>query len=97
MQAASGIGKETALAFAEAGVQGIIFADINIYGAKEAATESKYLARHPKYRAVLVEVDVSVETSVKDMFRIAIQEFGRVDYFVHSAGVSLVPPVGINL
>lgn len=32
-QAASGIGKETALAFAEAGAKAIVFADINLQGA----------------------------------------------------------------
>jgi NAD(P)-dependent dehydrogenase (short-subunit alcohol dehydrogenase family) len=40
-QAAAGIGKDTAFAFAESGVQGVAFADVSDQGAQEAAEESK--------------------------------------------------------
>ncbi|KAI1820013.1 NAD(P)-binding protein [Xylaria intraflava] len=85
--AAAGIGKETALSFAEAGVKGVVFADINGQGAQEAAAESKNYAKHPEYRAVAVEVDVSKENSVQNMVDVTVKEFGRIDYSVNSAGI----------
>ena len=73
-------------------MQGVILADIDAEGACIVASESKYHAQHPKYRAVSLKVDVSEDNSVQTMVRSAISEFGRIDYFVHSAGVSPSAP-----
>lgn len=86
-QAASGIGKETAFALAQAGVEGVILADLNHSGSESVAQESQRWATHPKFRATAVQVDVSDEAAVNDMVDAAIKEFGRIDYCVHSAGV----------
>lgn len=89
-QAASGIGRETALAFAEAGAKAVVFADINLEEAKKAADESKKEARHAEYRALAVELDIAEEASVQNLITTILQEFGRIDYAVNSAGVSTV-------
>ncbi|KAL1984530.1 hypothetical protein VTN96DRAFT_9030 [Rasamsonia emersonii] len=85
--AAAGIGKETAFAFAEAGVEGVIFADLNKAQAESAAEESKTYAQNPNFRAVVVEVDIVDEAAVQNMVEVAVKEFGRIDYCVHCAGV----------
>ena len=86
-KAAAGIGRETAFAFAEAGAQSIVFADLHQQGATEAATESKALAKHSEYAATALEVNVADATSVQAMVEKTIELFGRIDYFIHSAGV----------
>ncbi|KAL1859046.1 hypothetical protein Daus18300_009684 [Diaporthe australafricana] len=87
--AASGIGKETAFTFAEAGVQGVVFADINDEAAKEAAEESKSYAKNAEYRAISVKLDIAEKDSVQNLVDTAVKEFGRIDYAVNSAGIDL--------
>lgn len=87
MKAAGGIGKETALAFAEAGAKGVIFADINHEGVQAAAEESRKYARHAEYRALAIKVDISNAESVQSLVASTMKEFGRIDYAVNSAGV----------
>lgn len=68
-------------------MEGIVLADIK--NADAVAEESKKIAVHANFRAVTVQVDVTDEAAVKEMAEIAIKEFGRIDYCVHSAGVSV--------
>lgn len=89
MKAASGIGKETAFTFADAGVHGVVFADINYEGARYADEVSKGYARHTEYRAFAANVDISDSESVQDLILTTVKEIGRIDYAVNSAGVSL--------
>lgn len=49
--------------------------------------ESTPLATNEKYRFLVVEVDVTNETSVEEMIATMISEFGRIDYAVNCAGV----------
>ena len=86
--AGSGIGRDCAFAYAASGVAGIVFADIDIDGAQRAASESQNFGRHPSYRAIALAVDVSQEDDMNYMIEKAVQEFGRIDYAVNSAGVS---------
>lgn len=95
-QAASGIGKETALAYAEAGVKGLVLADINHDGAQEVAKESKSIARHSDYKALAIKLDIGDEQSVGSLVAAAVKEFGRIDYAVNSAGVSMTPEVSCD-
>ncbi len=88
-QAASGIGKETAFIFAEAGAAGVLFADIKETEAKDAAEASKALATNQGYRAFGVKVDITDTASVQSMVDYAVKKFGRVDYCVNSAGVRI--------
>lgn len=89
-KAASGIGKETALAFVEAGAKGVIFADVNDEDVKVVAEGSRKYARHAQYRALPVKVDLTDAESVQSLITTAVKEFGRIDYAVNSAGVSVI-------
>ncbi|KAL4738627.1 hypothetical protein BDV11DRAFT_205808 [Aspergillus similis] len=82
--AASWIGKETAFAFAEAGVKGIILADLN---EPDTSTANQYRSHAADTNVVVVPIilDVSNEASVAEMVRSAISTFGRIDYCVHAA------------
>lgn len=86
VKAASGIGKDTAFAFAEAGAIKVVFADLNEAGAKDAAQASKAYAVNPAYSAVAVHVDVTDVYNVQQMIDVALEGHGRIDHFVHSAG-----------
>ncbi|KAI1453661.1 NAD(P)-binding protein [Annulohypoxylon moriforme] len=88
--AAAGIGKETALEFAEAGAEGVAFADLNLEGAQKAAEESKQFATIPGFRAIAIHVDVTQEDSVKSMVDTVMKEFRRIDYSINSAGMGNV-------
>ncbi|KNG88689.1 oxidoreductase, short-chain dehydrogenase/reductase family [Aspergillus nomiae NRRL 13137] len=88
--AASGIGKETAFALAQAGVEGVILADLNHSGAESVAQDSQKWATHSNFRATAVQVDVSDEAAVNNMVEAAVKEFGRIDYCVHSVGMESI-------
>lgn len=87
IEAAGGIGKETAFAFAEAGASAVVVADINLQRVQETSEKSKQYAKHPDYRTLGVMVDVTDSASVQGMVDVAMKEFGRIDYSVNSAGV----------
>lgn len=63
-------------------------ADINLEGAQETASQAKALAKSPEFRVDVVRVDVCVEESVRAGVAHAVKYLGRIDYAVHSAGVS---------
>lgn len=66
----------------------MVVADINIEGAQQTVAQAQAVATHPDFQAAAVPVDVSIEESVKAAIGHAVQQFGRIDYAVHSAGVS---------
>ncbi|KAF2465946.1 NAD(P)-binding protein [Lindgomyces ingoldianus] len=83
----SGIGQETAFAFAEAGCKAVAIADINENNAQKAAEQSKEYAVNPAYQSFSIKVDVVDEDSVQNMVDIAVKALGgRIDYFVNCAG-----------
>ena len=86
--AASGIGREAALAFAEAGASGIVFADLDEDGACDSAEQSNRLASHSNYRDLIIHVDITDAESVQAMVDVAVKKFGRIDYSVNCAGVN---------
>ncbi|TGO67430.1 hypothetical protein BOTNAR_0042g00150 [Botryotinia narcissicola] len=97
---AAGIGEETGFAFAETGASGVIFADLNIKGAKASAEKSKEFATNPQYRTLALEVNTTEPESIQAMVDPTIKEFGRIDYFVNSAGfgaTSLAPTSDIDV
>lgn len=63
-------------------------ADINIEASRETAAQAQTAVTHPDFKAEEVPIDTSVEESVKATIAHATQLFGRIDYAVHSAGVS---------
>ena len=80
--AGSGMGLETAKAFAESGAA-VVLADINEASAKEAA-ERLTKAGH---KAIGIRCDVADENQVKEMVDTAVATFGRLDAAYNNAGV----------
>src|SRR4051794_12797783 len=86
--AASGIGAATARAMAEAGAK-VVLADINLAGAEEVAGSI------PADDAVAaVAVDTSVEDSVRDMVRFAVDNFGGLDILHNNAAALGLDVIG---
>ena len=86
----SGIGREVALTLVSRGARALICGDINLEAAQETADMScSRKAEHlTDYRAHAFHVDVTNENSVQQMANEANSLFGRIDYFVNTAGVS---------
>ncbi len=82
-----GIGRATALAFAQSGSTGLLIADINLQAAQSAASEARAASKQPGFRAEAVEVDVQLQESVDLAFKQMVDSFGRIDYCVTCAGV----------
>jgi 3-oxoacyl-[acyl-carrier protein] reductase len=76
--AASGIGRETAITFAEAGAK-VVLADINAKALEEVAA--------PVPEALAVPTDVSEKSSVDDLARAALRSTGRIDVWANVAGI----------
>ncbi len=82
--ASSGIGRETALAFAAAGANVVLVARRAAALAKVASQ-----ARASGAEALSVATDVTNAAAVKACFRKAVQRFGRIDVVVNNAGILL--------
>lgn len=81
---ASGIGRATALRFAEEGAA-IVGADVTT----AANTETAQLVEAAGGKMISVTVDVTDSNSVATLFDTAEQQFGRVDIVFNNAGVML--------
>jgi NAD(P)-dependent dehydrogenase (short-subunit alcohol dehydrogenase family) len=80
----SGIGRASALRYAEEGAD-IVIADRDVRRGTEAVDEIRATSNR---RALFVEVDVAEEASVEAMVERAIREFGRIDTVLAAAGIS---------
>jgi len=78
----AGIGRATALAFAEAGARTVV-ADIRKTAAEHVAREIEKLGAE----ALPVPVDIADESQVESMIETTIAELGRLDYAFNNAGV----------
>ena len=94
----SGIGREVALTLASRGAHTVVCADINLEAAKQTAEQSQSCkAGHvTDYKVHALHVDVRDESSVGQMVDEAKSLFGRIDYFVNTAGVSSKRSVGVS-
>ena len=86
--AASGIGKEIALEFAQQGAS-IIIADLN----KPAADTVAAHITKSGTPAIGVAVDVTDEAQVQAAIQTSIQHFGNIDILISNAGVQMVHPI----
>jgi NAD(P)-dependent dehydrogenase (short-subunit alcohol dehydrogenase family) len=86
--ASSGIGRETALAFASAGANVVLVA-------RRAAALAKVATAARAAGAVVLSVttDVTDPAAVRACFRKAVARFGQVDLVINNAGVMLPSPV----
>ena len=48
------------------------------------------MAAHAEYQALLVKVDATSEAEVDDLVSQMVTKFGRIDYAVNCAGVSIL-------
>lgn len=79
----SGIGAETAIAFAEQGVN-VVIADVDRDGGEETVST---IEAETDADATFVEVDVSDGEQVEEMVSTAVEEYGSLDYGVNNAGI----------
>lgn len=86
--ASSGIGRETALAFAAAGANLVLVARRAKVLAK-VATEARKLGAS----TLVASADVTEAAAVAGAFRKAVKRFGTVDIVVNNAGVMIPSPV----
>jgi len=82
--ASSGIGKATALRFAEQGAHGVL-AGRREDSLRQLAEECRELG----VRSLAVKTDVTDESQMAELCRRALAEFGRIDVWVNNAGVML--------
>jgi 3-hydroxybutyrate dehydrogenase len=83
--AASGIGKEIARSFAEAGAT-VAIADRNAAAADAAAAELRTAGR----RSLGIAMDVTSESEVDSGIAAVVEAFGRIDVLVSNAGIQIV-------
>jgi 3-hydroxybutyrate dehydrogenase len=86
--AASGIGKEIALMFAQEGAK-VVIADLDPKAAQETAGAIDPIGQ----RSIGVAMDVSHEEQVEAGMARVIETFGRLDILISNAGVQIVAPV----
>ena len=80
--AASGIGRETAVAFAELGAA-VIVADVDPEGGSDAVDQ----VQESGADGLFVRCDVSDPNDVSLLFEQAVSRFGRLDFAVNNAGI----------
>ena len=79
----SGIGRATAVAFAEQG------ANVVVAGRREAeGAESVRLVKKTGGNGLFIRTDVAIEKEVEAMVARTIEHFGRLDFAFNNAGVS---------
>ena len=86
--AASGIGKEIALALAREGAK-VVIADLDQKSAQQSASEIDPLLQ----RALGVAMDVSNEEQVEAGMARVIETFGHLDVLISNAGIQIVAPL----
>lgn len=82
--AAGGIGRETALLFAERGAN-LVLLDMN----EDAGRKLEHVIRDLGREALFIQTDVSDEESVKNATESAAIHFGRIDVGFNNAGIEL--------
>lgn len=82
--AAAGIGRSTALAFAQQGAA-VIVADINETAGESVAEE----IRQSGGAARFIRCDVTRDSDVKAMVALAVDDFGRLDFAFNNAGIEI--------
>ena len=86
---ASGIGKATAILFAEHGAQ-VIVADIDEQGANQTLTD----IRDADNEGIYVQTDVSISDDTQRMVQETLNNYGKLDILFNSAGIAMRLPVG---
>lgn len=80
--AATGIGRETAIAFARKGAN-VVITDIN----EEQLAETEKLVQKEDVEVLSVKADISEEDDIQNMIEKTIERFGRLDFACNNAGI----------
>ena len=78
-----GMGKAICLTLAKEGCD-IILADIDLEGAKQTAVAVKALG----HKAIALKADVAKSSEVEEMVKAGLNEFGKIDILVNTAGLN---------
>jgi sorbitol-6-phosphate 2-dehydrogenase len=81
--AAQGLGKAISLRLALEGAD-VLLADIKLDTVRDTAEE---ISRQSGRKAVARQTDVTNEVDVREMVKLVVQEFGRIDLLVANAGI----------
>jgi NAD(P)-dependent dehydrogenase (short-subunit alcohol dehydrogenase family) len=84
--AAAGIGRATAIAYAENGAK-VVVCDIDAEGGEDTVGQ----IRNQGGEAIFVQADVSDEAEVERLLSTTMHEFGRLDFAFNNAGIEGVP------
>ncbi len=84
----SGIGRATALAFAQEGAL-VVVADYNLEGAQETVTLIQEVATEAAKRATAFKVNVVNASEAQALADFAVSTFGKLDILVNNAGVGV--------
>ncbi len=86
--AGQGVDNATALSFAESGLRGLVLAGRTPAPLHATALERRAVAENADFDVLVVPTDISIEESVKNLMKTAVDHFGRVDYCANVGGVS---------
>ena len=86
--AGSGIGRATALLFAQEGAD-VVVNDINLSSAKETSETIREMGR----KTIANGADIADEKAVKEMVEGCIKDLGGIDILVNNAGIANTEPV----
>src|SRR3989304_7824491 len=84
-----GIGKAYCLGFGQAGAR-VVPADIDGPAAEQVASEA---GRQPEGKSLAIRVDVADEESTKQMAKVVLERFGRIDILVNNAAIFATIPI----
>ena len=87
--AASGIGKATAILFAEHGAK-VVVADID----EDGANETVAIIQDAGNEAIYIQTDVTISENTEKMAQETLNTYGKLDILVSSAGIAMRLPVG---
>jgi NAD(P)-dependent dehydrogenase (short-subunit alcohol dehydrogenase family) len=87
--ATSGIGRATALAFADEGARVVAVADFNVAGGEKTVR----LVKEHGSDGIFVKCNVSKSEDVQNLIKKTVDTFGRLDYACNSAGVQQQEPI----
>jgi len=79
---ASGIGEAICFEFANHGAN-VAVCDLNLDGAKRVADAIDASGK----KSIAIKADVSIEADTKEMVRLTVEKFGRLDILINNAGI----------
>ncbi|WP_434778589.1 SDR family NAD(P)-dependent oxidoreductase [Neisseria sp. Ec49-e6-T10] len=86
--AATGIGRATALLFAQEGAK-LVLTDVNEVGVQEVVNEIKQL----QGQAIAIKHDVTKEDDWQKVAQKTVEEFQRIDILFNNAGIYIIKPL----